>query len=198
MIVENRSLRVPGGPAVAVAVGALLMVSSCGSTSDSASGTEPGVTATSTSVEPDASSGERDPSGDAVATSDAEEGLRYDLGQIVEVEASDGATVLVFDRFELTDGTSGPDLQTEPSIAGASDLSFLNENDLLRRYPVAPDAEIDVVEPSWLTATCDGQNAGPAVYVDGELTDLSATSPIVTLTFDDTGQVVTVREQTGC
>lgn len=137
-------------------------------------------------------------SGDAAPASDAEDDLVYDLGQIADVEGAEPSLVLVFDRYQFLDGSAGPDLETEPSIAGASDLGYRNDETTLRRYPVAADAEVLAVDGSWLESTCAGANSGPAEYVDADLTTLAAGGAIVSLTFDDAGHVVTIRDQAGC
>lgn len=134
----------------------------------------------------------------AATTTDAEPGLRYDLGRVVEFEETDDGVVVVFDRYQLPDGTFGPTLADEPSIVGASDVGFVNENPKLRRYPVAAGAATLIADPAWLEMTCAGEAAGAPRYVEGVLIDLLPTLPTVSLTFDSGGHVIVVRDQSGC
>lgn len=190
-----------------------ILVAACGADGDEASDTTASSSATSettgateatdatettTARETTTTSDADGTSGDAAPASDAEDDLVYDLGQITEVEGSEPSLVLVFDRYQFLDGSSGPDLEAEPSIAGASDLGYRNDETTLRRYPVAADAEVLAVDGSWLESTCAGDNVGPAEYIDADLTTLAAGTAIVSLTFDDAGHVVTIRDQTGC
>lgn len=152
-----------------------------------------------------------DPEPDAPAgpTNQAEDGLRFDLGTIAEVFTADGRTWIAFDRYQV-DGTGaqGTDLDEEPDYALGTDLApFISENDRLRTYRLAADVEVlgfpDVDAAcaqvwGWDQSSDDEVEGLPYEAVGTAFLPTLVDRFFVTLTFDDQGEVVRVRDQRGC
>lgn len=135
---------------------------------------------------------------------DYEVGLRYDYGVVTAVrrEADDQISVQ-FNRQQLhtDDGLrSGTQLTAEPVVYGNSDVPWVDDNDRLRRYVLAPDAEVlRLADP----APCGGgpEPAGPvwqSLGVRGLDSGALSGRTQDALTFDETGRVSRVRLSTSC
>lgn len=138
---------------------------------------------------------------------------RYDFGTISSVERVDGHVEIVFDRQQLYseqgDLQSGSQFTEEPILTGNTDAPMVNENDQLRRYVVAPEADLlrvhlpqpcadgtnEDVEVTWDIISEDDLVAGATEVSTPESVD---TFTQVALTFDATGLVTRVRLGAGC
>jgi hypothetical protein len=132
-------------------------------------------------------------------TSDAEPGLRYDIGEITIIEETEAGTVISFDRYQSWDGSSGPDFNEEPTYAGSTDVQWLNQNPLIRTYPVDGDVMIFALNPDWVAEYCAGAESELDQYGPSGVVELAEMVSIpVSLTFDVEGTVVVVRDQQPC
>lgn len=133
---------------------------------------------------------------------EAEDGLRYDYGIVERMEEVDGTVWIWFDRAGFgEEQLAGLDHQVEPRYELASDWhGGENTNSRLRTFPLADDADILLLNPVAIEEVCAGGQAEEpfeaftpgAVLADGwqELT--------VSLTFNDSGEVTAIRDQTSC
>jgi hypothetical protein len=142
--------------------------------------------------------------------SDAEAGLRWDIGIIVSIDVdSDGQVRMDYDRVALCNGCSSLDLTERPmAIVGNTDMPYLNENRRLRNYPVSESVEVTVISPEWLETSCALWSGGPdagepiweAASVDTLLSRLQSSDRIhqTALTFDADGIVTAIQVGGGC
>lgn len=134
---------------------------------------------------------------------EAEAGLRFDFGIVERMEEVDGTVWIWFDRVSFTEEQlAGLDHQVEPRYELASDFhGGENVSTRLRTFPLADDATILLLDPAIAEAVCAGEesNTDPfeAFTVSPGLAE--GWQPLtVSLTFDEGGEVTTVRDQTGC
>ncbi len=129
---------------------------------------------------------------------EAEADLQFDIGAIVGTTIADGATWLQFDRYQMYgSGDNGTDLTAEPMAATATDVVVVNENNRLRWYRVAADAEVLELQPDWIELACDSEPVD-VEWIDSSLDQLlRLDARLVSLTFDD-GEVTRIRDQRNC
>jgi hypothetical protein len=164
--------------------------------------TEPGESGTDESgtdeAEVDeAAAGDTDESSTSGQTvNQAEAGLLFDVGSVGLYFEADGAQWIGFDRFQSVDGTQGTSWTVEPIYAAATDSGFLNENPQLRNYRLAPGVQF--LEIANLDQACDDFDAD-VTWVAVSQERFAAVDPgLVTLTFDNSGDVVRLRDNRGC
>jgi hypothetical protein len=145
----------------------------------------------------DQSAGDTDESGASGQTvNQAEAGLLFDVGSVGLYFEADGAQWIGFDRFQSVDGTQGTSWTVEPIYAAATDSGFLNENPQLRNYRLAPGVQF--LEIANLDQACDDFDAD-VTWVAVSQERFAAVDPgLVTLTFDNSGDVVRLRDNRGC
>ncbi len=192
-------------PSEPSAVSEAAIVSSSTPTADTTAITQPTTEPATPTTEPATTTTEpattTSETRDVNVESDAEEGLVYDVGQIVAKSSIDGQRIIEFDRFQL-DGKSGTDFAEEPVIAGYTDSGWINENSRLRVFPLADDVDLLGINPDWEDGQdgCgDGSRLGePVVYDSVKLDFFIGTNRFVALTFDASGLVTRVRDISGC
>jgi hypothetical protein len=183
--------------ALLVLLAGALALGGCGDDEPASSGDDVTATTAAGGTTTTTSAGTLDENGDF-------EGQRYDFGAIVLVESVDGEVWMQFNRQQLyqDDGSlaSGADLQAEPIVYGSTDVPYIDESPLLRRFVVAPDATVlriedpipcasdeDPAEPTWEELT-------PQDLLDGAWEDRTMDS----LTFGMDGRVSQVRLSAAC
>lgn len=165
----------------------------------STSTTEPtaGTTAASSTTPSSttASSTAQEPAGPA---NDAEAGLRFDIGAVTGTGSTGGTRWIRFDRFQFFD-LQGPQLVDEPRYELATDACCRNDNPALRTYVLDDDVEVLRIDPEAFEIVCAGEFDHPWDYQATGLDQLLADGSVfASLTFGDDGEVVRIREQTGC
>ncbi|MGF1665159.1 MAG: hypothetical protein ACFCVC_02690 [Acidimicrobiia bacterium] len=142
--------------------------------------------------------------------SDAEAGLKWDIGIIVSIDVdSDGQVRMDYDRAALCNGCSSLDLTEPPTAAvGNTDAAYYNENPRLRSYPVSESVVVTVISPEWLETSCDwwsgGADAGEPIWEAASiaelLSELQSFGRIgqTALTFDADGIVTAIQVGGGC
>ncbi len=142
--------------------------------------------------------------GDAADAGDYE-GQQFDFGAITGVEeAADGTVWLDLNRQQLyqADGSlaAGPQLTEEPVLYGNTDVPYVDDSPKIRRFRVAPEAEVLRIEDP-VPCASDEEVADP-IWEPQTTADLVAGSwrdrLLDSLTFDAAGSVVRVRLSTGC
>ncbi len=127
----------------------------------------------------------------------AEPGLNFDFGEILAVTDQDGVSWITFDRHRFGE-LAGLELTAEPRYELATDFhggGTLSADP--RTYPVASDASILIIEDEVFDLAC-GSEELLEVFVASSLDDIAAVDAVVSLTFNEAGQVVGIRDQRGC
>lgn len=132
-------------------------------------------------------------------TNEAESNLQFDYGKIDRFQTINGVDWIWFDRWSFgSDQLAGPELQSEPRWELASDWhGGGNVNPRLRAYPLAPDADVLVIDAGVYDAVCGGDNV-TGQFNASDLASLVALDGLTSLTFDDNQHIVLVRDQRGC
>ncbi len=138
---------------------------------------------------------------DSSPVNEAEQGLRFDFGDIVRVEEVDGVEWIWFDRSGFgEEQLQGLELTSEPRYELATDWhGGQNLNPRLRSYPLAPNAEVIQIDPQIIEQACGPDGVSGPVFIDSDVaTMLAANANLVSLTFDGQRRVTLVRDQMGC
>ncbi len=140
------------------------------------------------------------PAAPAGQSGDAEPDLLFDFGEVRGWAGLGTDQVTIeFDRYQLDDGRQGPSLTEEVTLAGATDLSWLNQNPRLRTYVLSPAVEALALDPTWLVEACAGADFPlPVRYQTVNLEEFLSKYSFVGLSFDDRGQIIRLRDQTAC
>jgi len=134
---------------------------------------------------------------------EAEGDIRFDYGIIERMEEIDGTVWIWFDRVGFgPDQVTGPDHQAEPRYELASDWhGGENVNPRLRTFPLANDAEVLLLNPAVIEVVCGGGRTDEEsydVFVPQNVIAEGFESLAASLTFNDSGEVSLVRDQTNC
>jgi hypothetical protein len=132
------------------------------------------------------------------------EGQRFDFGAITLAESVDGAVWIEFNRQQLyrEDGTlvSGTQLTEEPVLYGSTDVPYVDDSPKLRRFVLAPDAEVLQIEQPIPCASEPDQR--PPIWTshgpDALLTGAWRTRAMDSLTFGVDGRITRVRLSAAC
>jgi hypothetical protein len=163
-------------------------------TASTPSTSEPAA-ATTTAPSTTASSTASEAAGPA---NDAEVGLRFDIGAVTGTGSTGGTRWIRFDRFQFFD-LQGPELVEEPRYELATDACCRNDNPALRTYVLDDDVEVLRIDPEAFEVVCGGEFDHPWDYQVTGLDQLLVDGSVfASLTFGDDGEVVRIREQTGC
>ncbi|MEM8924080.1 MAG: hypothetical protein AAGD35_11315, partial [Actinomycetota bacterium] len=142
--------------------------------------------------------------GAAGPVNEAEDGIRFDYGIVERIEDVDGTVWIWFDRSGFgPDQLSGLDHQVEPRYELASDFhGGENVNPRLRTFPLADGAAILLLNPVIAEAVCAGDQTDAEepfeAFTAATVLAEGWQERTVSLTFNDSGEVTIVRDQTGC
>ncbi len=150
-----------------------------------------------------------------LADNQAEEGLRYDYGEIERVEVVGGVTWVWFDRWTfgigLDDAGGYTTLQgvqhvVEPRWELATDWhGGGNMNPRQRRYPLSPSVSVLEIFPGAFDAVCGGETdtagfleSDAATFFESDIATVAGHRRLSSLTFNPDGEATLVRDQGNC
>jgi hypothetical protein len=136
------------------------------------------------------------------------DGARFDLGAISALTKVGTMDAVSLDRWSY----AAPDgrlldaltFDSEPVVAWWRASPFVNVNPRTRTFVLAPDVEVEVVDPSGRTAACaDPPPAAPPAptwtpATVAALSDPANTGTVAIITYDDAGQISHIRLTRGC
>jgi hypothetical protein len=199
-----------------VGFGALLALAACSSDDSSAATTIPAPFApTSTLTAANTTSAETTstlarvsiPSSSSPTTVKVDagdwEGQRFDFGAITTLNASGALQTIEFDRYALyTDGGNTVDhWDAEPVLGWHSDVPWVNSNTRTRHLVLAADSKYLMATNKCSLASGDFNPDPPAwgVATMGALRDgVRSGYAVVSLTFDQQGQITQLRADPAC
>ena len=136
------------------------------------------------------------------------DGARFDIGVVTALTKVGALDAVALDRWSYTapdgrllDATS---FDAEPIVAWWQASPFVNVNPRTRTFVLAPDVQVQLVDPAGRTTACvDPPPAAPQAptwtpATVAALSDPANTGTVAILTYDETGQVTKIRLTRGC
>jgi hypothetical protein len=164
-----------------------------------------GTTLTSTTVTTVAVTGVI---GTAVDTDGEWDGARFDLGAISALTKVGTMDAISLDRWSYLapDGRQLDALtfDSEPVVAWWRASPFVNVNPRTRTFVLAPDVDVQLVDPTGRTTACaePPPAAGPTPSwtpaTVAALSDPANTGTVAIITYGETGQITRIRLTRGC